>query len=321
MRGVRSEGDAKPQGAAKKSKDIDDTGNPATKVLVEWLHGDGKGAGLPRTRAVSALGRLARLAGGTAASAVAEGLEDCQTEARHGAAKSLAAFAPVDAKAAVDSMAFKVGHRDFRVRDAAGRAMLASVDAVATAEQDEASRCASGEDEGDRTPDASKATGVQAAGHLSLCVSEASELIESADWAARRGVAPALRMLSGFELFQGSSVGSRALALGAVVPRLEHRDWSVRAKAAHAVGEIAQAAAGDVQAVDALSGALRDVDEEVRLRVLEVLPRSAPARSKEAIELAARVIWEDPQPEVRVAALAAVRELASEGRSRSRLAI
>jgi len=60
---------------------------------------------------------------------------------------------------------------------------------------------------------------------------------------------------------------------------------------------------------------------QVRLAVAAALPRAAPAKCKEAIAIAARLVACDDEVEVRLRALASIEELCAEGRSRSRSAL
>ncbi|CAK0880626.1 unnamed protein product, partial [Prorocentrum cordatum] len=166
----------------------------------------GKSAGLPRVEATASLGRLARLAGAGGGRRRRRGPRGLLGG---GAARRL----QVAGGAGEGGLRGRLGRADRQSRPprlqgaACGRPRDAGVGGRGGGRARRQEHAAEGAGEA-WARDAPKATTcVRAAGHLSLCVAEASGAIESADWASRRGAAPALRLLGGVELFQGSSAG------------------------------------------------------------------------------------------------------------------
>jgi HEAT repeat protein len=111
--------------------------------------------------------------------------------------------------------------------------------------------------------------------------------------------------------------------MAVLVPRLEHPDWSIRRKAAQALGEVAKGV-GDARAIRLLASLSRDPDEEVRIAVVSALSGAAPLKKckelKDAVQMAA-TFAKDANPRIRFTALATLEELASVERSRSRIAV
>eukprot|EP00427_Karlodinium_veneficum_P011684 CAMPEP_0169077574 /NCGR_PEP_ID=MMETSP1015-20121227/8952_1 /TAXON_ID=342587 /ORGANISM="Karlodinium micrum, Strain CCMP2283" /LENGTH=813 /DNA_ID=CAMNT_0009137109 /DNA_START=38 /DNA_END=2480 /DNA_ORIENTATION=- len=211
----------------------------------------------------------------------ADQLNDVDAEVRRAAVLALSELAPSDRSAAIRASASQLTSVDFRVRESAGLALV----------------------------------GVAGEGGDALATSLAAAALEGDDWRGRRGAAAALRRLG--ELDDGNA---RDAVMAVLVPRLEHPDWSIRRKAAQALGVVAKGQ-GDIRAIKLLKGLSRDPDQEVRIAVVEALPGAAPPKKcQEAIDMAA-TFAKDSNPRIRKAALLALQELASVERSRSRVAV
>jgi len=236
--------------------------------------------GLPRAHAVAALGKVGK-SNKSITLVAADQLNDVDAEVRRAAVLALSELAPSDRSAAIRASASQLTSVDFRVRESAGLALV----------------------------------GVAGEGGDALATSLAAAALEGDDWRGRRGAAAALRRLG--ELDDGNA---RDAVMAVLVPRLEHPDWSIRRKAAQALGVVAKGQ-GDIRAIKLLKGLSRDPDQEVRIAVVEALPGAAPPKKcQEAIDMAA-TFAKDSNPRIRKAALLALQELASVERSRSRVAV
>lgn len=250
------------------------------ETLAECLRSDLL-RGLPRVEAVKALAKAAKSGDKSAILVSAHCLTDVDGQVRNAAVSTLKHLAPGDRSSSIRATVSQLTNSDWRVRETAAVALAAVVG---------------------KTPN-------------SMAVSLAAGTLEGDDWRGRRGAAPALRRLG--QLDDGEARGQ---VFDVLIPRLEHPDWSIRRKAAQALGAVAKGV-GDVRAIKLLAGLARDPDEDVRVAVVEALPGAAPPqRCKEAIQMAS-TFAKDSNPRIRVAACNALEDLASPERSRSRRAV
>jgi hypothetical protein len=166
---------------------------------------------------------------------------------------------------------------------------------------------------------------VRAAARRALCVSVTEEndfgaintvkkLLEHPAWSGRRGVAPTMQQL-GAEFYGPQSV------LQALLPQLAHSSWSVRRKAIEAIATVAKGLGGDKTATRYIGCQAWDCDEAVRLTVAACLPDAAPQRSREAISILMPLAFCDADVDVRCQAVQSIGQLATPGRSRSRMIV
>jgi len=238
--------------------------------------------GLPCAMAVGALGRSVGANSSMALQAASESLASSDEQVRREAIAAIGLLAPSNQRLAVETSAGQLAHADFRVRGAARKAMIQAAHVSERSKE--------------------------------LALGRAAAALERPDWAGRRGAASALGQL-------GEGSEGQLAAFRALVPRLQHTSWSIRCKAVECVAEVASAHGGHERAVELLADATTDVDEEVRLAAVRLFPRAAPLKSKRAVQVAATVATSDAEVNIRVEALGALEGLASEGRSRSRVAI
>jgi len=250
------------------------------ETLTECLRSDLL-RGLPRVEAVKSLAKAAKSGDKPAILVASHCLTDVDPKVRHAAVSTLKHLAPGDRTSSIRATASQLTDSDWRVRETASQALAAVVG---------------------KTPN-------------DMALSLAARTLEGDDWRGRRGAAPALRRLG--QLNDGQARGQ---VFDVLIPRLEHPDWSIRRKAAQALGAVAKGV-GDVRAIKLLAGLARDPDEDVRVAVVEALPGAAPPqRCTEAIQMACSFA-QDSNPRIRVAALNALEDLASPERSRSRRAV
>jgi len=244
--------------------------------------------GFVRAEAVNAIGILCEGGIGYAANmlateATSASLGDPDAAVQQAAVRALNALAPNDNIATIRAAAGALNHPDWRSRGAASE-VLSSVAAEGLTQVIES--------------------------YNAVTVN-----LEAETWAGRRGVPMAMRRLA--------EIGTQDnfdKVLAVLIPRLDHSDWSIRRKAAQALVEALKSQGGTNHAVRFVKGYLKDPEEEVRKVLAMALPFAAPTKSKAAVTLAGQ-LCEDPDPEVRLEGLAALRGLASVDRSRSRRAI
>eukprot|EP00930_Biecheleria_cincta_P035914 TRINITY_DN24666_c0_g1_i1.p1 TRINITY_DN24666_c0_g1~~TRINITY_DN24666_c0_g1_i1.p1 ORF type:complete len:966 (+),score=185.31 TRINITY_DN24666_c0_g1_i1:31-2928(+) len=238
--------------------------------------------GLARRDAVAALRRIAPWGDCGALEAVGSRLHDADAVVRREAVRAMGNLAQGEPRLALNASVGGLTEQDWRARASAVESLLTCSDHAVDS-------------------DAFEAT---------------AACLEHGDWGTRRGAILALRSLTTHGLNE-----KLAMALEAINSRLNNDHWSVRRHAVKAVGSLCETAKGDITGVKMLKDLAEDPDEEVRIALASVLPRVAPKKCKEAVLVALRMASDDEDLEVRLHALAAVEQLCSTERSRTREAV
>lgn len=238
--------------------------------------------GLARRDAVAALRRIAPWGEHGALDAVASRLRDTDAAVRREAVRAMENLAPGEPRLALSASIGGLTEQDWRARASAVESLVACSDQAGDGNAFEA----------------------------------AAACLEHSDWGTRRGAVLALRSLS----THGQNE-KLAMALQAVNTRLNNDHWSVRRHAVKAVASLCEASSGDVMGLKMLKSFVGDPDEEVRVALALVLPRVAPKKCKEAVRVALQMASGDENLDVRLHALAAIEQLCSTERSRTREAV